>query len=67
MQGLEMHGSVNLLITDRLHRHIMSTTVGVPHIHTDSKLKSLNFHDTWTEDGRRRQLRRGQARCAVVL
>jgi len=67
MQGFEIRGSIDLLITDRLHRHVVSATVGVPHIHMDSKPNSLNFHDTWAEDGRRRQLRRGQTLCAVVL
>jgi len=51
MQGFEMLGSVDLVITDRLHGHIMSTIIGVPHILMDSKLKkNLNFHDTWTKD-----------------
>jgi exopolysaccharide biosynthesis predicted pyruvyltransferase EpsI len=50
-QGFEMLGTADLVITDRLHGHIMSTIIGVPHILMDSKLKkNINFHDTWTKD-----------------
>lgn len=51
VQGFEMLGAADLVITDRLHGHIMSTIIGTPHILMDSKLKkNLNFHDTWTKD-----------------
>ena len=51
MQGFELLASADLVITDRLHGHIMSTILGVPHILMDSKLKkNLNFHDTWTKE-----------------
>ncbi|KAF2104266.1 hypothetical protein NA57DRAFT_62889 [Rhizodiscina lignyota] len=49
--GFELLGSAKFVITDRLHGHIMSTIIGVPHVLMDSKLgKNLNFHDTWTQD-----------------
>jgi exopolysaccharide biosynthesis predicted pyruvyltransferase EpsI len=51
MQGFELLASADLVITDRLHGHIMSTIIGTPHILMDSKLKkNLNYHDTWTKD-----------------
>lgn len=51
MAGFEMLGSARFVITDRLHGHILSTVIGVPHVLMDSKLgKNLNFHNTWTRD-----------------
>lgn len=49
--GFELLGSAHFVITDRLHGHILSTVIGVPHVLMDSKLgKNLNFHNTWTRD-----------------
>ncbi|KAL6887167.1 hypothetical protein HDV57DRAFT_488199 [Trichoderma longibrachiatum] len=49
--GFELLGSARFVITDRLHGHILSTLIGVPHVLMDSKLgKNLNFHNTWTRD-----------------
>ncbi|KAF7557771.1 hypothetical protein G7Z17_g387 [Cylindrodendrum hubeiense] len=49
--GFDLLGSARFVITDRLHGHIMSTVIGVPHVLMDSKLgKNLNFHNTWTRD-----------------
>ncbi|KAI5812155.1 polysaccharide pyruvyl transferase-domain-containing protein [Pyronema omphalodes] len=51
IQGFEMLGSADFVITDRLHGHIMSTIIGTPHVLMDSKLgKNIDFHDTWTKD-----------------
>jgi exopolysaccharide biosynthesis predicted pyruvyltransferase EpsI len=51
MNGFQMLASADLVITDRLHGHIMSTIIGTPHVIMDSKLKkNLYFHDTWTKD-----------------
>lgn len=51
MAGFELLGSAHFVITDRLHGHILSTVIGVPHVLMDSKLgKNLNFHNTWTRD-----------------
>lgn len=47
--GFELLGSARFVITDRLHGHILSTLIGVPHVLMDSKLgKNINFHNTWT-------------------
>lgn len=47
--GFETLGSAKFIMTDRLHGHILSTVMGVPHVLMDSKLgKNLNFHNTWT-------------------
>lgn len=47
--GFELLGSAKFVMTDRLHGHILSTVIGVPHVLMDSKLgKNLNFHNTWT-------------------
>lgn len=49
--GFELLGSARFVITDRLHGHILSTLIGVPHVLLDSKLgKNLNLHNTWTSD-----------------
>jgi exopolysaccharide biosynthesis predicted pyruvyltransferase EpsI len=49
--GFELLGSARFVITDRLHGHILSTLIGVPHVLLDSKLgKNLNLHDTWTSN-----------------
>lgn len=51
MAGFDLLGSAHFVITDRLHGHILSTVIGVPHVLMDSKLgKNLNFHNTWTRD-----------------
>ena len=51
MEGFRELGSARFVITDRLHGHILSTLIGVPHVLMDSKLgKNLNFHNTWTRD-----------------
>lgn len=51
MDGFDLLGSARFVITDRLHGHILSTVIGVPHVLMDSKLgKNLNFHNTWTRD-----------------
>jgi exopolysaccharide biosynthesis predicted pyruvyltransferase EpsI len=51
INGFEMLASAEFVITDRLHGHIMSTLLGIPHVVMDSKLgKNLAFIDTWTKD-----------------
>jgi exopolysaccharide biosynthesis predicted pyruvyltransferase EpsI len=50
MTGFELLASAEIVITDRLHGHIMSTVLGVPHIVMDSALgKNLDFVNTWTK------------------
>lgn len=51
MHGFEILASADFVITDRLHGHIMSTIMGIPHVLLDSRLKkNLFLHDTWTKD-----------------
>lgn len=51
VEGFRILGRAEFVITDRLHGHIMSTVIGVPHVLLDSKLgKNLNLHETWTKD-----------------
>lgn len=50
-EGFRILGRSEFVITDRLHGHIMSTVIGVPHVLLDSKLgKNINLHNTWTAD-----------------
>ena len=38
-----------VVITDRLHGHILSTLLNIPHVLIDNRLKKLSsFHNTWT-------------------
>lgn len=50
-EGFKILGRSEFVVTDRLHGHIMSTVMGLPHVLMDSKLgKNLALHDTWTAD-----------------
>ncbi|EPY53266.1 pyruvyl transferase Pvg1 [Schizosaccharomyces cryophilus OY26] len=57
VSGAQFLASHKAVITDRLHAHILSTLMGVPHIVVeDSKMgKITNYHNTWlhgcTSDG----------------
>ncbi|XP_060579713.1 uncharacterized protein LOC132736574 isoform X2 [Ruditapes philippinarum] len=38
-----------VVITDRLHGHILSTLLNIPHIYIDNKQRKIsNYHTTWT-------------------
>lgn len=38
-----------VVITDRLHGHIFSTLLGIPHVYIDNKHRKIsNYHNTWT-------------------
>ena len=38
-----------VVITDRLHGHILSTLLNIPHVYIDNKLRKIsNYHTTWT-------------------
>ncbi|KAF2095794.1 hypothetical protein NA57DRAFT_78574 [Rhizodiscina lignyota] len=51
LMGFEMLAQAEFVITDRLHGHIMSTIMGIPHVLMDSRLKkNLFLHDTWTKE-----------------
>ncbi|XP_060571655.1 uncharacterized protein LOC132729840 [Ruditapes philippinarum] len=38
-----------VVITDRLHGHILSTLLNIPHVYIDNKQRKIsNYHTTWT-------------------
>ncbi|XP_060579717.1 uncharacterized protein LOC132736577 [Ruditapes philippinarum] len=38
-----------VVITDRLHSHILSTLLNIPHVYIDNKQRKIsNYHTTWT-------------------
>ncbi|XP_045156894.1 uncharacterized protein LOC123523243 [Mercenaria mercenaria] len=38
-----------IVITDRLHGHILSTLLAIPHVYIDNKQRKIsNYHNTWT-------------------
>lgn len=48
--GFQILSGATFIITDRLHVHIMSTLVGIPHVLLDSKLgKNFAYYHTWTK------------------
>ena len=50
-RGLSMLASASVVITDRLHGHILSLLLGIPHVILDNSYGKLSrFHDTWTRD-----------------
>jgi exopolysaccharide biosynthesis predicted pyruvyltransferase EpsI len=49
--GLALLGSANVVVTDRLHAHVLSLLLGIPHFVTDNvsgKIRGL--HDAWTHE-----------------
>lgn len=50
-RGIAMLSSGRVVVTDRLHGHIMSTLLGIPHIALDNSYGKLrNFIHAWTND-----------------
>ena len=50
-RGIGMLSSGRVVITDRLHGHIMSTLLGIPHVALDNSYRKIgNFIDCWTHD-----------------
>ena len=48
-KGFDFLQRGRVLITDRLHGHILSTMLNIPHVIFDTKYRKLrNFHETWT-------------------
>ncbi|CAB52171.1 Pyruvyl transferase Pvg1 [Schizosaccharomyces pombe] len=47
--GAEFLASARVVITDRLHAHILSTLMGIPHIVVENSQmgKITNYHNTW--------------------
>jgi pyruvyl transferase EpsO len=47
-RGVEMLASARVVITDRLHGHILSVLLGIPHVILDNSYGKLSsFYDTW--------------------
>ncbi len=50
-RGLRILASARVVITDRLHGHILSLLMGVPHVVLDNTYGKLStFRDAWTAD-----------------
>jgi len=48
-RGLDLLGSARVLITDRLHGHILALLLGIPHVTMDNSTGKLSaFHEAWT-------------------
>jgi pyruvyl transferase EpsO len=48
-RGIALLSSGRVVITDRLHGHILSLLLGIPHVVLDNSYgKVSGFHDTWT-------------------
>ena len=49
-RGLRLLGRGQVVVTDRLHGHILSLLMGVPHVALDTRYgKVKSFHTTWTK------------------
>ena len=50
-RGLEILSSAEVVITDRLHGHILSLLLGIPHVMLDNNYGKLSsFYTTWIRD-----------------
>jgi exopolysaccharide biosynthesis predicted pyruvyltransferase EpsI len=50
-RGLTMLSSADVVITDRLHAHILCLLLGIPHVLLDNNYGKLSsFYETWTSD-----------------
>ncbi|QTD55292.1 polysaccharide pyruvyl transferase family protein [Parasphingorhabdus cellanae] len=50
-RGVALLSSGRVVVTDRLHGHIMSTLLGIPHVALDNSYGKLqNFIQAWTSD-----------------
>ena len=50
-RGLEILGRGRGVVTDRLHGHILSSLMGIPHVALDNSYGKLSaFMDTWQMD-----------------
>jgi pyruvyl transferase EpsO len=51
--GVRILESGRVVITNRLHGHILSLLLGIPHVLLDTEQGKLSsFFDTWTRDSR---------------
>jgi exopolysaccharide biosynthesis predicted pyruvyltransferase EpsI len=50
-RGIDMLSSGRVVVTDRLHGHILSTLLAIPHVTLDNSYGKLqNFIDAWTKN-----------------
>lgn len=50
-RGLALLASAEVVITDRLHAHVLCVLMGIPHVLLDNSYGKLSsFHETWTAD-----------------
>lgn len=50
-RGCRLLSSGRVVVTDRLHGHILCTLMGIPHVLLDNSYGKLrHFYDTWTHD-----------------
>lgn len=50
-RGLRILASGHVVVTDRLHGHILSLLLGIPHVLLDNSYGKLSsFYETWTTD-----------------
>lgn len=48
-RGLELLATARVVITDRLHGHVLSMLLGIPHVVVDNSYGKLSaFHEAWT-------------------
>lgn len=51
-RGFQLLSRGKIVVTDRLHAHIMSFLLGIPHIALDNSYRKIgNFVDAWTHGG----------------
>jgi exopolysaccharide biosynthesis predicted pyruvyltransferase EpsI len=51
VRGCKLLGQGQVVVTDRLHGHILSLLLGIPHILLDNSYgKVRSFYETWTKD-----------------
>jgi exopolysaccharide biosynthesis predicted pyruvyltransferase EpsI len=50
-RGIELLSSAAVVVTDRLHAHVLSLLLGIPHVVTDNVSgKIRSFYETWTSE-----------------
>jgi pyruvyl transferase EpsO len=50
-RGVRLLSSASVVVTDRLHGHVLSLLLGLPHVILDNSYGKLSsFHETWTSD-----------------
>lgn len=69
-RGVEILGASEIVITDRLHGHILCTLMGKPHVVLDNSYgKNFNYMESWPTNSwvKRASDIQGALRCAEEL